>query len=85
MKPEEAIETMKKRQKAGSTLTSAEMEQLNYLKAALKEQTEANQKNARKQQGETPIAETPEARELRKKADAAREEEKRKFQGGQYL
>lgn len=85
MKPEEAIETLKKRQEAGSALTSAETEQFNYLKAALKEREKSEREYTRKKQGETSAAETPEQRELRKKADVAREKEKKEFQGGQYL
>lgn len=85
MKPEEAITAIKKRQEAGKMLTGAEQEQLRYLENALKEQEKAELEYTRKMQNKTPAAESPEVTDLRKKADAAREEEKRKFQGGQYL
>lgn len=85
IKPEDALDTLKKRASMGGVLTGAETEQLHYLENALKEQQKREREITQRKAEKTSMPESPEAAELRKKADAAREEEKRKFQGGQYL
>lgn len=85
VKPEEALDALKKRSETGGMLTGAEKEQLNYLENALKEQKKRENEIAQRRTEKTPMRELPETAELRRKADTAREEERKKFQGGQYL
>lgn len=85
VKPEEALDALRKHSETGGILTSAEKEQFNYLENALKERQKREGEIARRKAERTPTQESPEAAELRRKADAARAEEKRNFQGGQYL
>ncbi|MDO8600140.1 MAG: hypothetical protein Q7R73_00785 [bacterium] len=87
LKPEEAIEALEKRRAEGG-LTFDEEGQLKSLKKTLEERAKQDIKIAeqrKRNEQRIRIAESPEAVAWKKKADALREDEKRKHPGGHYL